>query len=242
MNKRITVSGLLVLIVIGGLFTIMFASCSISNRTMGQKSQDMERFITDTIDRVYIPADLDDCFTQIDGFWNDSTKTEVKSWSEDEFIANTHFGLGMWMRNNWQLWGGSRLSKYFNELGIFHPDDMSSIILTGYHRYLNGEEIKLQQQIDYHKAYWLVMQEPKRETYPKGVYRIKFDTKIFYNLKENNMPGCVHIQSNSRTDNTWIYDYHFGWKKLTEEELDELEDADPDKREEILLKLFNQKQ
>ena len=218
---------------------LIIASCSVSNRTMGHKVQVSERFITDTIDGVYIPADLDACFKQIDGFWNDSTKTEIKNWSEDELIANTHFGFGMWIRNNWCLWGGSRLSKHFNDLGIFHPDDMSSIILTSYHRYLNGEDIELQHQIDYHKAYWLVMQEPERKTYPKGVYRIKFDTKMLYHLKENNMPGCVHIQSNSRTDNTWIYDYHFGWKKLTEEELDELEDADPDKREEILLKLFN---
>jgi hypothetical protein len=86
-------------------------------------------------------------------------------------IANTHFGFGMWIRNNWCLWGGSRLSKYFNDLGIFHPDDMSSIILTSYHRYLNGEEIRLQEQIDHIKAYWLEMQEPERKSYPKGVYR-----------------------------------------------------------------------
>lgn len=218
---------------------LILASCSLSNRTIGHNVQVSERFITDTIDGVYIPVDLDDCFKQIDGFWNDSTKTEIKNWSEDELIANTHFGFGMWIRNNWCLWGGSRLSKHFNGLGIFHPDDMSSIILTSYHRYLNGEDIRLQQQIDHHKAYWLVMQEPERKSYPKGVYRIKFGTRMLYNLKENNMPGCVHIQTNSKTDDTWIYDYHFGWKKLTIEEFDELKTADPNQIEELLSKLFN---
>ena len=47
---------------------LIIASCSVSNRTMVQKAQDMERFITDTIDGIYIPFDLDDCFKQIDGF------------------------------------------------------------------------------------------------------------------------------------------------------------------------------
>jgi hypothetical protein len=60
----------------------------------------------------------------------------------------------MWIRNNWRLWGGSRLSKYFNDLGIFHPDDMSGIILNSYHRFLLGQDIKLDDQIDYYKDYW----------------------------------------------------------------------------------------
>lgn len=57
--------------------------------------------------------------------------------SEEEFTVNTHFGFGMWIRNNWNLWGGSRLSIYFNQKGIHHPDDMSGIILVSYHRHLN---------------------------------------------------------------------------------------------------------
>jgi len=60
----------------------------------------------------------------------------------------------MWLRNNWQLWGGSRLSKYFNNLGIFHPDDMSGIILDSYHRYLTDKEIKLEEQINFYQEYW----------------------------------------------------------------------------------------
>jgi hypothetical protein len=73
---------------------------------------------------------------------------------EEEFTANAHFGFGMWMRNNWKLWGGSRLSKYFTDLGIFHPDDMSGIILTSYHRHLKGKEIKLEEQIKSYKDFW----------------------------------------------------------------------------------------
>ncbi len=102
-----------------------------------------DRFILDSIDGVYIPKDLTDCFQQIDSFWDDSTKTMVKSCTEDEFVAKSHHGFGMWIRNNWGLWTGSRLSKYFNEKGIDHADYMSGAILKNYHRYLNGQDIEI---------------------------------------------------------------------------------------------------
>ncbi|MEI7527223.1 MAG: DUF6794 domain-containing protein [Mariniphaga sp.] len=121
----------------------------------GQKiNQEFDRYNSDSIKGVYIPKDLEDCFNQIDSFWNDSTKQVVKGWNEAEFSVRIHMGFGMWMRNNWQLWGGSRLSKYFNDKGIFHPDDMSGIILNSYHRHLTNSEIKLEEQIQFYKEYW----------------------------------------------------------------------------------------
>jgi len=116
--------------------------------------EDKVRYTTDSLRGTYIPKDLEDCFVQINSFWDDSTRLKVKNWTEDEFSRRVHLGFGMWMRNNWQLWGGSRLSKYFNDLEINHPDDMSGIILDSYHRYLNNKEIQLGEQIQYYKDYW----------------------------------------------------------------------------------------
>ena len=118
------------------------------------KHEDSIRFTTDSLRGVYIPKDLDDCFKQIDSFWSDSTKNIVRNMTEKQFCSRSHFGIGLWMRNNWQLWGGSRLSKYFNDLGIYHPDDMSGIVLTSYYRYLTGKEIKLDKQIKFYQNYW----------------------------------------------------------------------------------------
>lgn len=118
-------------------------------------AEDEIRSTTDSLRGVYIPKDLEDCFSQIDSFWPDSIKDRVRQWTENEFLGRLHLGFGMWMRNNWQLWGGSRLSKYFNELEIYHPDDMSGIILDSYHRYLNKKELKLDDQIQGYKDYWL---------------------------------------------------------------------------------------
>ena len=116
--------------------------------------EDSVRFTTDSLRGVYIPIDLADCFKQIDSFWSDSIQNEVKQWSEDKFTGRAHMGFGMWMRNNWQLWAGSRLSAYFNNMGIHHPDDMSGIILASYHRYLRGEPIELEAQIKMYQDYW----------------------------------------------------------------------------------------
>ncbi len=120
----------------------------------GVDSLKIDIYSSDSINGIYIPKDLNDCFIQIDGFWNDSTKTKVQSWTENEFCGNAHFGFGMWMRNNWGLWSGSRLQVYFKDKGIYHPDDMSGIILTSYHRHLTGKKIELKKQIKQYKAYW----------------------------------------------------------------------------------------
>lgn len=125
--------------------------------------EDKARFVTDSLRGVYIPKDLEDCFNQINKFWSDSTKSKVKQWSEDEFVGKVHLGFGMWMRNNWQLWAGSRLSKYFNEKGIYHPEDMSGIILVSYHRTLNNQPLKLDDQIIYYINYWAKAEKEELE-------------------------------------------------------------------------------
>lgn len=58
--------------------------------------------------------------------------------STDAYLLHKHFGLGMWMRNNWGLWSEqSRLKKYFDSLGIRDADDVLSLILTSCWGHLN---------------------------------------------------------------------------------------------------------
>lgn len=116
------------------------------------RAYDKAKYTADTINGVYIPKDLEDCFKQIDSFWNDSTKTQVKQHTEKEFCAEAHHGFGAWMRGNWCLETGSRLSKYFNEMGIYHPDDMSGIILHCYYRRLTGKDIDLKERIKHYQV------------------------------------------------------------------------------------------
>ncbi|MGB3547953.1 MAG: DUF6794 domain-containing protein [Saprospiraceae bacterium] len=117
--------------------------------------EDEIKFTTDSMRGFYIPENLTDCFNSLDEMYTDSLRMAIIELSEDEYSARNHlFGIGIWMRNNWQLWGGSRLSSYFNKVGIYHPDDMSGIIMHSYHRRLKGKAIRLDEQVKYYRDYW----------------------------------------------------------------------------------------
>lgn len=99
-----------------------------------------KRLVAEKIDNVYIPKDLGDCFAELDKQLSEVNKNEMKSLFKRDDMIKYHMGLGMWMRNNWGLWGGSRLQKYFTDRKIRHPDDMSSVVLFFYHDWLNGKK------------------------------------------------------------------------------------------------------
>ncbi|MEL6558109.1 MAG: DUF6794 domain-containing protein [Bacteroidota bacterium] len=110
----------------------------------------------------FLLRNLEDCFISLDTLLTDSARIEFKEFSKSELIGKTHFGLGIWMRNNWGLWTGSELSRFFNQCGIYHADDMSGIILTSYHRRLNGVPIRLNRQIKYYQNYWKKSEKEKK--------------------------------------------------------------------------------
>lgn len=110
-------------------------------------------------DRNYKPANLQEAVAQLKIIHHDSTKQKILAMTEDEFIAGAHLGLGMWMRNNWGLWKGKELAGYFNSIGIYHPDDMSGIILSSYYRELQGQEWALDEQVQYYQDYWKKINE-----------------------------------------------------------------------------------
>ena len=70
----------------------------------------------------------------------DKIKKEIDSLPSAKDMIQYHHGLGMSLRNLWSLWGGSRLSKYFNDKEIFHPDNMSGEILEGYWVYRQNKK------------------------------------------------------------------------------------------------------
>lgn len=103
----------------------------------------------------YIPKNLNDAIVYLNCKWSESDKTEFKNKEENDAVSELHFGTGKGIRNNWELWKGkNRISKFFKSKGIFHPDDISAIILTSFHRQLNEKPIDLETQINDSKNYW----------------------------------------------------------------------------------------
>ena len=140
----------------------------------------------------YIPIDLRDAINLFNCTWSDSLKTQFKNSLESELFM---FG-GMGMRNGWNLWEGkNKLSKYFHNIGIYHPDDISSIIIKSYYRELNNEPILLNEQVNSYIAYW---DQVKRKD------KIIFDSlNLIFEQKYNNLNkgDTVDIQFNLYKDN-----------------------------------------
>ncbi len=105
-----------------------------------QSKELQKRLIAEKIGDIYIPKDLGECFVELDKLLKDVDKKEMQTLPKREDMIKYHMGLGMWMRNNWGLWGGSRLQKYFADRKINHPDNMSSVVLYFYHDWLNGRK------------------------------------------------------------------------------------------------------
>lgn len=87
---------------------------------------------------VYIPKDLGDVFAQLNQLTDEDSRLKFKSMSEDDAAHKLHFSLGRWITRNWGFYGGSRLTKYLNDVGLYEPDDMVRFLIITYHRELNG--------------------------------------------------------------------------------------------------------
>jgi len=108
-----------------------------------ERKHELWRIKQDTLDGVYIPKDLEDTFAELDKLLTPNNRDEFRQ----SLPIAYHMGLGTTLRNRWGLWKSSRLREYFLDLGVTHPDDMSSIILDGYYNYLNGNDIDLDGQL-----------------------------------------------------------------------------------------------
>jgi hypothetical protein len=102
---------------------------------------------------ISVPKDLNGCFSALETLLSEESKLQILNMEESE-IFSLHFGLGMWIRNNWGLWKGSDLSVWFNDRGIYHPDDMSGIILRSYWLQMHGKPLEFEAQIQYYRDYW----------------------------------------------------------------------------------------
>lgn len=96
------------------------------------------RLVADSIDGIYIPRNLEESFHFLDTMLHAETISLIRSLPDRKAMSEFHFVLGMWLRNNWGFWAGSRLQQYFVQRGVEHPDNMSGTLLEYYYDYLHG--------------------------------------------------------------------------------------------------------
>ena len=97
------------------------------------------------------PKNLTECIQMLDKNLKTEDKDYIKTLTEDEFFMESHFTIGMGIRNEWIRSGNLELVTFFLDQGVKHPDDMSAMILTSYYRHLLGKEIDFEGQISAYK-------------------------------------------------------------------------------------------
>lgn len=115
------------------------------------------------------PKDLDDAIDYILKFITAESRPFLEQYKDDErgFLSQLHMFFGMSLRNNWYLWWWKDhkyeswpdkkplIVEWFNNVQIYHADDMSSIILTSAHRKYFEKPIQLDEQIKRYHKHWL---------------------------------------------------------------------------------------
>ncbi|RFM35031.1 hypothetical protein DXN04_06420 [Chitinophaga silvisoli] len=105
--------------------------------------------------QIKLPKNLDESILYFQQQLTPAELDSFKNKPESDAVIELHQSTGQWIRNNW-VYGDrdTALKNYFKALGIYAPDDISSIILTSLHRTLNKKEIELEKQVETYKAYW----------------------------------------------------------------------------------------
>ena len=106
------------------------------------------------INAIYVPRDIYDAHKELDKKTTEDYQSQIRNWKEKESVYKTKHSLGLVLRHDWELWNGSRLSAYFNSIGIFNPNDMSEIVIRTYHRYLNGQPLLIGDLVKEHIQKW----------------------------------------------------------------------------------------
>jgi len=139
-----------------------------------------------------IPSTLDEAIIQLKTTLSENDLNHIKNGSEDN-LALLHHGFGTGLRNSWGLWSGSSLSRWFNQKGIDHPDDMSGIIILSLYRDLRGVPRKLDDQFEYYQAYWGEVKNAEKHEAELDVVRSKRrkDAMLGWEWVTNSAPEAV---------------------------------------------------
>ena len=102
----------------------------------------------ETINGYYIPKDFMDCFRQLDSLLTDKQIRGIQSLPNRRDVEQYDMSVGLWIRNHWGLWEGSRLSQYLSFYKLTAPTLQSNAILQYYYDYLHGDfELRFQRDV-----------------------------------------------------------------------------------------------
>jgi len=146
-------------------------------------------------DIVETPKGIEESILLLNEKLNDTIKEWIRCTKEGNFVNISHFGLGMYIRNKWGLWASSDLAKEFQENGIFHPDDMSTIILYCTEQYVKKGTYNLDEELRHFSA--RAKEQEDYETNQRNEYQRfcatvdSFNKVIYYEKNLRKIQGLV---------------------------------------------------
>jgi hypothetical protein len=175
---------------------------------------------------AYIPKNLDDAHHELAKMLPAEEIKHIQAMTNRDQMIEYHMGLGLQLRNEWGLWHGSRLARYFTKLGVEHPDGMSSIILATFWCKLHGVHYNLEKMIGDPKERQEYLQSQKE---PAGGSP-RDGAKIVWVITKPGSKFDVHLGISVSDGSYWRYEYKSGRgiELPTDEDrkdLDELKEA-----------------
>jgi len=162
-----------------------------------------------SVDTAYVPVDLEDALRHLERLLPATSIAFIRD-SAPEDMNVAHFGLGMWMRNQWGLWRASRLAQHFNRMGIYHPDDMSGIVLTSFWRRLHNRPIDLLAQVHMYQKYWRAHAPPDTTRFAECPAGVQLAGGV--SVPADATPRFIHL--GRCTDGVWwAFERPRGWYK-----------------------------
>lgn len=155
------------------------------------------------------PRNLQEALDRLEKTLPSETLEKIRKCSEPEMI-DYHFGLGMWMRNNWGLWSNGPLYDYFRKLGLHHPDDMSGVILTSLWRQLHKQPLRVEDQVAEYQAYWRYATPPDPKSNPQCASGIETTMSWSTDAPQQEMRG-IHMGRCCSSNVVWAYHADRGW-------------------------------
>ncbi|WP_350290045.1 DUF6794 domain-containing protein [uncultured Croceitalea sp.] len=141
-----------------------------------------------------IPIEINIAFEYFNRNWNSEDIEKIKNITEEFTVPrNVDYGIPAEIKNNLLKANenSETLTKFFDSLGVKHYDDMAGILLISYHKFLNGQDIDLNEQVRSSKAYWKPILEceekqRKRRREINNVHKISDTINIKMPVSETN--------------------------------------------------------
>ena len=176
-------------------------------------------------DELTIPTTLDEAHLRLERELPKEELAKIDAMKSEDQMIEYHMGRGMGMRNSWGLWKGGPLAKHMKELGFFHPDDMSGVILVTFWCKRHGKDFRLKERADYCARYWKGAADPPA-TAKDPQDSSDIDWTFSFGFGDDQPPRQIHIGKNKKNGRLLADEFDKGVYVPSKEILDHIAEFD----------------